>query len=126
MPEERTAIGSMVRAAPANFERYNGTTIMSATASAGSKRSPRSWRAFWPQPSLTATRFRWPGRRALLVVIVMAGLGLGSPGVSVPHAAGASDAVRAQLAEAAAVKAEANLLSLQYRGNPQGLREAGR
>ena len=98
---------------------------MSATASAGSKRSPRSWRAFWPPSSLTATRFRWPGRRALLVVIVMAGLGLGSPGVSVPHAAGASDAVRAQIAEAAAIKAEANRLALQYRGNPQGLREAG-
>ena len=99
---------------------------MSATASAGAKRSPGSWRAFWPPPSLTATRFRGPGRRALLVVIVMAGLGLGGPGVSVPRAAGASDAVRAQIAEAAAIKAEANRLALQYRGNPQGLREAGR
>src|SRR5436190_1377356 len=95
-------MGSMVRAASANFERYNGTTIMSATASAGAKRSPGSWRAFWPPPSLTATRFRGPGRRALLVVIVMAGLGLGGPGVSVPRAAGASDAVRAQIAPAVA------------------------
>src|SRR5439155_17548907 len=124
--KERTAMRSMVRAAPSNLEHYNGTTIMSATAGAGSKRSPRSWRAFCPPPSLTATRFRWPGRRALLVVIVMAGLGLGSPGVSAPPAAGASDAVRARAAEAAAIKAEANRLALQYRGNPQGLREAGR
>ena len=98
---------------------------MSATATAGSKRSPGSWRAVWPPRPLGAAGLRWPGRRAALVVIVMAAVGLGSPGVSAVRAAGASDAVRAQAAEAAAIKAEANRLALQYRGNPHGLRKAG-
>ena len=98
---------------------------MSATATAGSKRSPGSWRAVWPPRPLGAAGLRWPGRHAALVVIVMAAVGLGSPGVSAVRAAGASDAVRAQAAEAAAIKAEANRLALQYRGNPHGLRKAG-
>ena len=115
----------MVRAASAIFGGYNEANIMSATATAGSKRPSGPWRTVWPPHPLGATRFRWPGRRAVLVVIVIAGVGLGSPGVSGVRAAGANDAVRAQAAEAAAIKAQASKLALQYRGNPRGLREAG-
>ena len=56
----------------------------------------------------------------------MAGVGLGSSGVSAVSAAGASHGVPAQSAEAAAINADAGGLASQYRGNRQGLLEAGR
>ena len=99
---------------------------MSATATDASRRVPASWRALWPRRRLRAPRLGLPGRRAAVVAVVLAGLGLGSPGVSAVRAAGASQSDPALIAEAAAIKAEANRLAAQYRGNPQGLAEAGR
>src|SRR2546428_11311065 len=98
---------------------------MSASATGGTRRIPRSWLASWQEQTRRAAWLQWRGR-ALLVVVLMAGVGLGSSGVSAVSAAGASHGVPAQSAEAAAINADAGRLASQYRGNRQGLLEAGR
>ena len=109
-----------------SFERYNRATIMSATATGGRSRVRRSWPAFWQRQTRRVARLQWQRRRTLLVVVLMAGVGLGSSGVNAVSAAGASHGVRAQSAEAATINADAGRLASQYRGNRQGLLEAGR
>src|SRR5256885_2800362 len=116
----------MVPSGFSSFERHNRATIMSATAPGGRSRVPRSWPAFWQRQTRRVVRLQWQRRRTLLVVVLMAGVGLGSSGVNAVSAAEASHGVRAQSAEAATINADAGRLASQYRGNRQGLLEAGR
>ena len=80
----------------------------------------------------TRSRVPWPWgafgqrRRALLVVVMLAGVGLGSSAVTAAGATGANHRVPTPSAEAAAINADAARLASQYRGNRQGLQEAGR
>ena len=62
----------------------------------------------------------------MVIVVVMTGAGLGSSGVTAAGAAGASQGDPTPSAEAAAINADAGRLATQYRGNRQGLQEAGR
>src|SRR5256884_8604365 len=116
----------MVPAGFSSFERYNRATIMSATATGGRSRVPRSWPAFWQRQTRRVVRLQWQRRRTLLVVVLMAGVGLGSSGVNAVSAAGASHGVRAQSAEAATINAHAGRLASQHQGNQQGQMEQGR
>src|SRR5213592_595890 len=110
----------MVPAGFSSFERYNRATIMSATATGGNSRVPRSSPAFWQRQTRRVARLQWQRRRTLLVVVLMAGVGLGSSGVNAVSAAGASHGVRAQSAEAATINADAGRLASQYRGTGRG------
>src|SRR2546429_3427979 len=98
---------------------------MLGPATGGRSRVQRSW-PFWQRQTRRVVRLQWQRRRTLLVVVLMAGVGLGSSGVNAVSAAGASHGVRAQSAEAATINADAGRLASQYRGNRQGLLEAGR
>jgi L,D-transpeptidase-like protein len=97
---------------------------MSATATVGSKRAPRSWRTWWPPGTLRAPRLPWRG--ALPVVVLMVGVTLGSSGVNAVGAAGGSRGISPPSAETVAINADAGRLASQYRGNRQGLLEMGR
>src|SRR5256885_2247756 len=96
----------MVPSGFSSFERHNRATIMSATATGGRSRVPRSWPAFWQRQTRRVVRLQWQRRRTLLVVVLMAGVGLGSSGVNAVNAPGASHGVRAQSAEAGPINAD--------------------
>src|SRR5256884_6931455 len=101
----------MVPAGFSSFERYNRATIMSATGNGGRSRVPRSWPAFWQRQTRRVARLQWQRRRALLVVVLMAAVGLGSSGVNAVSAPRASHGVRAHSAEAATINADAGRLA---------------
>src|SRR2546423_4703421 len=80
-------------------------------------------------------RMAWPARRpsgrAVLIVLLMAGLALSSRGVNAialsgMSASGLQRAAAPAVAETAALQGEARRLTAQYRANPSALRESAR